>query len=165
MKTSAVLLLLLAAGTAMAQSGGQGGRPSTTDFISRLDKDGDGKVSASEFDGPSEHFTQLDKNSDGYISSTEVPSGPPGGGSNSRGGMNSSSSGFGRGGMQSGMNNGMSGAEFVKRLDKDGDNKVSQAEFDGPSEHFSQLDKNRDGYLSADEAPSGPPPRGGGNRN
>jgi hypothetical protein len=52
-----------------------------------------------------------------------------------------------------------SGAEFVKRLDKNGDNKVSKTEFDGPSEHFTKFDKNSDGYISADEVPSGPPPR------
>jgi len=47
---------------------------------------------------------------------------------------------------------------FVKRLDKNGDGKVSKQEFDGPARHFSTLDKNRDGYLSEDEAPKGPPP-------
>lgn len=50
-------------------------------------------------------------------------------------------------------------AEFIQRLDKDGDGLVSLQEFDGPDEHFTQCDKNEDGYLSEDEAPSGPPPR------
>ena len=48
---------------------------------------------------------------------------------------------------------------FVRRLDRDGDGKVSQQEFDGPAEHFPHLDKNHDGYLADDEAPS--PPSGG----
>ncbi len=51
-----------------------------------------------------------------------------------------------------------SGDDFVRRLDRDGDGKVSRQEFDGPGEHFQRLDKNRDGYLSSDEAPQGPPP-------
>jgi len=52
---------------------------------------------------------------------------------------------------------------FVRHLDRDGDGKVSRAEFEGPAEHFSRFDKNRDGYLTEDEAPPFPPP-GGRNR-
>ncbi|MES9857480.1 MAG: hypothetical protein ABW166_12855 [Sedimenticola sp.] len=52
---------------------------------------------------------------------------------------------------------------FVQRLDRDGDNRVSQAEFDGPWGHFSTFDANGDGYLSEDEAPhragNGRPPK------
>jgi hypothetical protein len=58
----------------------------------------------------------------------------------------------------------VTGAEFVTRLDKDNDNLVSAEEFDGPSEIFIELDVNGDGFLSEDEAPTGPPPgaeRGG----
>lgn len=57
-----------------------------------------------------------------------------------------------------------SGADFVKRLDKDGDGRISAAEFDGPDEHFTQFDLNKDGFLTEDEAPSGPPEGGGGRR-
>ncbi len=55
------------------------------------------------------------------------------------------------------------GGGFVERLDRDGDGRVSQDEFDGPAEHFSDFDQDGDGYLSEDEAPKGPPPgqRGG----
>ena len=48
---------------------------------------------------------------------------------------------------------------FVNRLDKNGDGKVSRSEFDGPAQHFRQLDRNNDGYLSEEEAPTGPPPQ------
>ena len=52
------------------------------------------------------------------------------------------------------------GGRFVRRLDKDGDGKVSPKEFDGPADHFRVLDRNRDGYLDETEAPRrGPPPR------
>jgi ribonuclease BN (tRNA processing enzyme) len=46
-------------------------------FISRLDKDNDGKVSSTEFKGPAKRFTQFDSNNDGYISANEAPTGPP----------------------------------------------------------------------------------------
>jgi len=50
------------------------------------------------------------------------------------------------------------GKRFIRRLDRDGDGKVSLAEFDGPARHFRVLDRDRDGYLTEDEAPRGPPP-------
>ncbi len=79
MKIRMIVILLLAAGTAMAQGNREGRQkpPSPAEFIENLDKDGDGQVSKEEFDGPEEHFTTFDKNSDGYISEDEVPSGPP----------------------------------------------------------------------------------------
>lgn len=46
---------------------------------------------------------------------------------------------------------------FMQRNDTDGDGRVSLAEFRGPAEHFDHLDKNNDGYISEDEAPTGPP--------
>jgi len=49
---------------------------------------------------------------------------------------------------------------FVKRLDTNGDNKVSKDEFDGPLRAFERFDKNQNGFLSEDEAPKGPPKRG-----
>ena len=54
---------------------------------------------------------------------------------------------------------GGAGARFIKRLDKNGDGKVSKREFDGPDHHFDRLDRNSDSYLDANEAPSGPPRR------
>ena len=51
------------------------------------------------------------------------------------------------------------GERWVARLDRNGDGKVSRSEFDGPSRHFSEFDRNNDGYITADEAPTGPPPR------
>ncbi len=70
----------------------------------------------------------------------------------------------GRPGGPGGEKGGLSGAELVKRLDKDGDGRISAVEFDGPDEHFTQFDTNKDGYLTEDEVPSGPPADGGGRR-
>jgi len=47
---------------------------------------------------------------------------------------------------------------FIRRLDRDGDGKVSRAEFDGPARHFADFDRNGDGFIDASEAPAGPPP-------
>jgi len=47
--------------------------------------------------------------------------------------------------------------EFVERLDRDSDGKVSLSEFDGPSHDFYRCDRDGDGYLSEDEAPKAPP--------
>ncbi len=46
-------------------------------FIGRLDGDGDGRVSRSEFDGPSDRFDGHDANGDGYISKEEIENNPP----------------------------------------------------------------------------------------
>jgi len=51
------------------------------------------------------------------------------------------------------------GERWVRRLDRDGDGRVSRAEFDGPAAHFGDFDRNEDGYIDASEAPSGPPRR------
>jgi hypothetical protein len=42
-------------------------------FVSRLDRDGDGKVSRQEFDGPARAFDDLDADGDGYLSDAEAP--------------------------------------------------------------------------------------------
>ena len=46
-------------------------------FVERLDRNGDGKVSRDEFDGPPEHFGHFDRNGDGYITEDEAAQGPP----------------------------------------------------------------------------------------
>ncbi len=42
-------------------------------FVTRLDRDGDGRVSRQEFDGPPFHFDALDRNRDSYLSENERP--------------------------------------------------------------------------------------------
>lgn len=52
-------------------------------FVARLDTNGDGKVSAAEFDGPPDQFPVFDADGDGFISEAEAgglpPPRPPGG--------------------------------------------------------------------------------------
>lgn len=45
-------------------------------FVARLDRDGDGKVSRREFDGPPDQFDVLDANHDGHLSAAEAPEPP-----------------------------------------------------------------------------------------
>jgi hypothetical protein len=53
------------------------GRTSGGRFIHRLDRDGDGRVSPSEFDGPPGGFDRFDRDHDGNITPDEAPTGPP----------------------------------------------------------------------------------------
>jgi len=47
---------------------------------------------------------------------------------------------------------------WVRREDRNGDGRVSREEFGGPPEHFDMFDRNKDGSITEDEAPKGPPP-------
>jgi hypothetical protein len=60
--------------------------------------------------------------------------------------------------VQFGVEDGPSGG-FMKKEDQNRDGKVTRAEFRGPTPDFDRLDKNGDGYITEDEAPSGPPPQ------
>ncbi|HJN11373.1 MAG: DUF1566 domain-containing protein [Pirellulaceae bacterium] len=48
-------------------------RRNVSGFVNRLDRDGDGRVSRKEFDGPRRAFDQLDRNNDGYLIEAEAP--------------------------------------------------------------------------------------------
>lgn len=50
------------------------------------------------------------------------------------------------------------GKRFINQFDRDNDGRVSRKEFLGPARAFDRFDRNKDGYIDADEAPNGPPP-------
>ncbi len=53
------------------------------------------------------------------------------------------------------------GEQFIQRLDRDGDLRVSPEEFDGPPHRFNAHDRNSDGYITLKEALRLPPGPGG----
>jgi hypothetical protein len=86
------------------------------------------------------------------------PSGGTGGGSDGLAGQRQPGGGGGEGWSERRSGRARGSGRFVRRLDRDGDGKVSRREFDGPAAGFQRFDRNGDGYISADEAPTGPPP-------
>lgn len=70
----------------IAQSGGD--RPSPDAIIKRMDKDGDGKLSAKEFPVPQQRFQALDTDGDGFVTADEfaraMERGQSGGGSDGK---------------------------------------------------------------------------------
>ncbi len=96
-------------------------RRSFDDEFSRYDRDGDGRVTRSEFPGDTNQFNQFDLNRDGSISAGEAQRilGDPGA-------------------IES----------QVRQLDRNGDGVIARNEFPGDANAFDRLDRNRDGVLS-----------------
>ena len=115
----------------------------------QLDKDGDGKVSKAEFPGAAPLFDRFDLDKDGQISPAEVDK-------------------FREANPQAAMSlPGPFAPERLKAMDKDGDGKISRAEFTGPAPAFDRADADKDGFVTAAEiakfragfAPGAPAPR------
>ena len=128
--TTVSILMLTFSMSCFAQENAEPKRPQTgVDFMTRFDKDKDGKVSNEEFPRP--HFQSMDKNGDGFIVLEEADErfNPP----------------------KSTVN--ANQIAFIVKFDKDKDGKLSKEEFTGT--HFSQFDKNGDGFIEVHEAPEG----------
>jgi hypothetical protein len=133
----------LAAGLSFAQDD-----PATTPkapadaFIEQLDTSGDGKVSLEEALAPQKpRFSETDTDGDGFVSveeastafSNQVPAEM----------------------LEAMKERGMPdpGQTFVGNLDKDGDEKISPAEFEQPTvESFERMDADGDGFATNEEA-------------
>ena len=115
------------------------------------DKDGDGKISESEWQGAPERFKRMDKNGDGFVTQEEVRQAAS---------ERVRSAAQARRGQGAGGPGGPGGprpapeeraANFLKTQDQDGDGKVSATEFKGREQAFRRMDKNNDGFLTLQE--------------
>ncbi len=122
----AMMLLFCPVGTVWSH-GGPPPDPST--LIEEWDQDGDGMISADEFEGPEEHFSHMETDGDGYLTADELEAGRPGPPPGLAGGFDND--------------------------DADNDGVVSAEEFSGDEELFDHLDADGDGYITRDEAQPG----------
>ncbi|MBX6312578.1 MAG: EF-hand domain-containing protein [Isosphaeraceae bacterium] len=103
----------------------------------QADKDGDGKLSRAEFPGQPALFDRLDADKDGFLTREEATRFAALGGPMPKAPVGKA-------------------ARRLLQMDKDGDGKISRAEFTGPEGVFDRLDSNKDGFLTRDELPRGP---------
>jgi len=101
-------------------------------FMRALDTDHNGELSAAEITASTASLTKLDKNKDGQLTKEEIMP--------ARGRRGDSGSGGDR----------MGG--FFKRMDQDGDGKISRDEAPGRmADRFDDLDADGDGFITQDE--------------
>jgi len=140
-----------------------GGPPSVDQIFKIMDRNKDGKLAKDEFRGPPNIFTSADKNKDGIVTRKELEALRGGGGGKKPGGKGPDIS-----------------PEFLKkihkRIDANGDGKVTPDEFASRSMHrsdpneaaamFKRVDANSDGKITADEyvAFRSKAPKGGGKK-
>jgi len=136
--------------------------PPTSQFFDEYDTNADGKVTADEFRGSSEVFKLLDKNGDGAVCPDEL--GLPADYKPTRRAKRPEAGGDAPApGTEPRRGDRME--QLMKRLmamDADKDGRVSKAEWQGPEQAFERLDRNKDGFLDAQDRPEGGPDAGPG---
>ena len=125
--------LLASAGSAQAQTRFQ-----------NMDSDNDGVITRAEWRGNAQSFQSHDWNGDGVLSGDEVAAGTR------RPAWNQD---WNRDGRVDALDNQI--AQWYRSYDANGDNRVARAEWPGDGRLFSQLDANRDGYVTIAEYTNG----------
>ncbi|MHC4450556.1 MAG: EF-hand domain-containing protein [Planctomycetota bacterium] len=100
--------------------------------ILKMDADKDGKVSQAEWKGPADAFARFDGDKDGFLTKKEIDAVAK------------------RMRRRGGWKNGPSDALF-RRMDTDGDKRITKEEWKLNPELFARFDANGDGAISADE--------------
>lgn len=164
---------------AMQGPPGDGNRPRTADgqpgsrpgfgpprmprFLQKLDADGDGRLSKSEFAKAPDHFADLDENGDGQLDPRELMGPPPEGmgpgmslgGQRPAAGRPEMEGRRPEGDRPGTPQTGRPDGQFFARLDKDGDGKLSKDEApERMQENFDRLDRNSDGFVDREELAS-----------
>lgn len=120
---------------------GKGGGPSAKMKVQKMDQNGDGKLSKTEFRGPPKKFAMMDKNKDGFVTGQELAAG-----------MSKGRAGGGPGGPEGGgQRKPPSLAQKFAMMDANRDGDIQRSEWRGPENNFKRLDRDRDGVLSSDE--------------
>ncbi len=153
-----MLAALVVAGLSVASLQAEDSKPDPAGVFKRLDTNGDGKLTAEEVPaGKREFFDRAlrsgDADGDGVLNAAEFARAFSSGRDSDR---ERDSRSPRRPGSSSGGRSAPSAAEFIKRLDKDGDGKVSSEEL--PQIYrarlgvkFEKFDKNKDGALNQEE--------------
>jgi Ca2+-binding EF-hand superfamily protein len=134
-----------------------GGAAGIKEYMTRLDKNGDGKISKDEApERIKENFDRLDANKDGNIDAEEFARMATGfGGRPGAPGAPAGAPGRpgepGRPGAPGGLGGPMVNLPVLRALDADGDGEISKAEIEGAAKALAALDKNGDGKLTREE--------------
>lgn len=143
----------------------EGQRPEVADLFKKLDADGDGNIS--ESDVPEEHrrmfdrlLSENDKNKDGKLNLDEFRSGLM---------EDRRRAEAGRDGAQPGLGRGIEPGEVFKRMDRNGDGKLTADDLpeqgrDRFKAFAERVDADKDGAISEEEFRKAPRPEGGPGR-
>jgi Ca2+-binding EF-hand superfamily protein len=139
MKLKLICAAMFALGLSAAADtfAGDGAGKGADDKFAKMDTNGDGKISSSEHSsGARTMFQSMDTNKDGSVTAAEMDAAHAG----------KKSGDMKRDGMK------MSSADKIKKMDSNGDGRLSASEHEaGSRDMFAKSDANKDGSITAEE--------------